>query len=87
MVKVGIVTCDHNSIYTGNKCLMSISERDRTFTKYRKDEPVEIVGFIACDGCPGDGLEFNPADIKKYGADVIHLLAPEVTHIRLCGVV
>lgn len=73
MVKVGILICDRNRACTGNKCFMSIRERDGAFAQYRADESVEVVGFIACGGCPGESLEFSRADMKKYGAEVIHL--------------
>ena len=73
MVKVGIMICDRNRKCTGNKCFMSIRERDGAFVKYPEDEPIDVVGFIACGGCPGERLEFSPADMKKYGAEVIHL--------------
>jgi len=73
MVKVGIMICDRNRTCTGNKCFMSIRERDGAFERYLKDEPIEVVGFIACGGCPSERLEFSPADMKKYGAEVIHL--------------
>jgi predicted metal-binding protein len=35
--------------------------------------PVEVVGWMACGGCPGERLEFAPADMKKYGAEMIYL--------------
>jgi len=72
MVKVGIMICDRNRKCTGNKCFRSIIERDGAFRKY-KDEPIEVVGWMACGGCPGERLEFAPADMKKYGAEVIYL--------------
>ena len=65
--------CDRNRTCTGNKCFMSISERDGAFAQYPKDEHIEVVGLIVCGGCPGERLEFSPADMKKYGAEVIHL--------------
>lgn len=73
MVKIGIMICDRNRTCTGNKCFMSIRERDGAFARYPKDEAIDVVGFIACGGCPGERLEFSPADMKKYGAEVIHL--------------
>ena len=73
MVKVGIMICDRNRKCTGNKCFKSIIERDGVFKKYAKDEPIEVVGWMTCGGCPGERLEFAPAEMKKYGADVIYL--------------
>jgi predicted metal-binding protein len=73
MVKVGIMICDRNRTCTGNKCFMAVRERDGAFARYPEDEPIEVVGFINCGGCPGERLEYSPADMKKYGAEVIHL--------------
>jgi predicted metal-binding protein len=73
MVKVGILICNRNRKCAGGKCFMSIYNRDGAFKDYPKDEPIEVVGFIPCGGCPGERLEHSPADMKKYGADVIHL--------------
>lgn len=55
--------CDRNRTCTGNKCFRSIIERDGAFKKIAKDEPIEVVGWIACGGCPGERLEYAPADI------------------------
>lgn len=73
MVRIGIMICDRNRKCTGGKCFMSIEERDGAFARYPENEPIDIVGFISCGGCPGERLEFSPADMKKYGAQVIHL--------------
>jgi predicted metal-binding protein len=73
MVKVGIIICDRNRTCTGGKCFMSIKERSGAFARYPKDESIEVVGWITCGGCPGERLEFAPAEMKKYGAEVIHL--------------
>ncbi len=73
MVKVGIIICDRNRTCTGNKCFRSINERDGAFQEYDKEEPIEVVGWITCGGCPGERLEFSPADMKKYGAEKIYL--------------
>lgn len=73
MVKIGVIVCDRNRTCTGNKCFKSIIERDGSFEKYPKDEPIEVVGWMVCGGCPGERLEAAPADMKKYGAEVIHL--------------
>jgi predicted metal-binding protein len=73
MVKIGIMICDRNRKCTGNKCFRSIIERDGQFADTAKNEPIEVVGWMACGGCPGERLEFSPADMKKYGAEVIYL--------------
>ena len=73
MAKIGIIICDRNRTCTGGKCFMAIRERTGAFKKYPKDEPLEVVGFITCGGCPGERLEFAPAEMKKYGAEEIVL--------------
>ena len=73
MVKLGIMICDRNRTCVGNKCFRAIIERDGVFRKYPKDEPIEVVGWMACGGCPGERLEYAPDDMKKYGAEVILL--------------
>ncbi len=73
MVKIGIMICDRNRKCTGNKCFRAINERDGVFKDIADDEPIEVVGWITCGGYPGERLEFSPADMKKYGAEVIYL--------------
>jgi len=73
MVKVGIMICDRNRKCTGNKCFKSIIERDGVFSEYSEEESIEVVGWMACGGCPGERLEFAPAEMKKYGAEIIYL--------------
>ncbi len=73
MHKIGIITCDRNRTCTGGKCFMAIRERSGAFKKYPKDEPLEVVGFITCGGCPGERLEFAPAELKRYGAEEVVL--------------
>lgn len=73
MVKIGIIVCDRNRTCTGGKCFMSIRDRSGAFSSYSEDEPIEVVGWITCGGCPGERLEFAAAEMKKYGAEVIHL--------------
>ena len=52
---------------------MSVYERSGVFKKYPKNEPLEVVGFVSCGGCPGERLERAPAEMKKYGAEEILL--------------
>lgn len=73
MVKIGIMICDRNRTCTGNKCFRAIHERDGIFESYPEDEPIEVVGWITCGGCPGERLEYSPAEMKKYGAEEILL--------------
>ena len=84
MVKIGIMICDRNRTCTGNKCFKSIIERDGSFEKYSKDEPIEVVGWVACGGCPGERLETAPADMKKHGAEVIYLASCYLAGYPVC---
>lgn len=34
---------------------------------------MEIVGYSTCGGCPGGNVEHVPEEMKKNGAEVIHL--------------
>jgi predicted metal-binding protein len=84
LVKIGIIICDRNRTCTGNKCFKSIIERDGAFSKYPKDEPIEVVGWMACGGCPGERLEYAPADMKKYGAEEIYLASCYLAGYPIC---
>jgi len=46
--------------------------REGAFALY-KEEEIEIVGYTTCGGCPGGNVEYAPAEMKKNGAEVIHL--------------
>ena len=52
---------------------MAVEERAGVFRKYPRDQPLEVVGYITCGGCPGERLERAPAEMKKYGAQEIIL--------------
>lgn len=84
MVKIGIMICDRNRTCTGNKCFKSINERDGQFAEYDKNEPIEIVGWMACGGCPGERLESAPADMKKFGAEAIYLATCYLAGYPIC---
>ena len=46
--------------------------REGGFSLYRNDE-IELVGITTCGGCPGGNVEYAPAEMKKNGAEVVHL--------------
>jgi len=71
--KIGIIICGRYESCGGGKCLRSIRERVGGFARYAKDMPVELVGFGQCGGCPGVNVEYVPAEMKKNGAEIIHL--------------
>ncbi len=73
MKKIGIIICGRYQECGGGKCFRAISERKGGFARYPKDEQVEVVGYSYCGGCPGGNIEYVPAEMKKNGAEVIHL--------------
>ncbi|MDO9509320.1 MAG: CGGC domain-containing protein [Thermovirgaceae bacterium] len=90
IVKVGIFICNRYHTCAGGKCLRSLKNREGAFSIY-KDREVELVGFTTCNGCPGGNIEYAPAEMKKNGANVIHLATgmvvgyppcPRIDHFR-----
>jgi len=73
MTRIGIIICGRYQSCGGGKCFRALRERAGAFARYPKDEPVEIVGFSYCGGCPGGNIESVPEEMKKNGAQVIHL--------------
>jgi len=73
MKKIGIIICGRYQECGGGKCFRALRERVGGFACYPKDEQVEIVGYSYCGGCPGGNIEYVPEEMKKNGAEVIHL--------------
>lgn len=71
--KIGIIICGRYDSCGGGKCLRSIRERVGGFARYPKEISIELVGFGQCGGCPGVNVEYVPAEMKKNGAEIIHL--------------
>lgn len=42
------------------------------FSKYLKEELLELVGFSNCGGCPVGNIEYVPEEMIRNGAEVIH---------------
>ena len=72
-MKVGIVICDRYRSCGGGKCFRSAREHAGAFARYPAGEPVEVVGFSSCGGCPGGNVEYVPEEMVKNGAQAIHL--------------
>jgi len=72
-MKVGIIICARYQDCGGGKCFRAMRERVGGFARYPADEPLEIVGYSYCGGCPGGNVEYVPAEMKKNGAEAIHL--------------
>jgi predicted metal-binding protein len=71
--KIGIIICDRYRSCAGGKCFRSIKNREGAFSIYGKDIELELVGYTSCGGCPGGNIEYVPEELKKNGAEVIHL--------------
>ncbi len=72
-MKIGIIICDRYRNCGGGKCLRAMRNRDGAFSRYPLDEPLELVGYSTCGGCPGGNVEYVPAEMIKNGAQAIHL--------------
>lgn len=86
--KIGIIICDRYSSCAGGKCFRSMENHEGAFSIYDKDTELELVGYTTCGGCPGGNIEYAPEEMKKNGAEVIHLATglvvgyPPCPHIR-----
>jgi len=72
-MKIGIVICDRYRSCGGGKCFRAVRERAGAFARYSADEPLEVVGFSSCGGCPGGNVEYVPEEMIRNGAEAIHL--------------
>jgi predicted metal-binding protein len=72
-MKIGIIICDRYRTCGGGKCFRAVRERAGAFSRYPADEPLEVVGFSTCAGCPGGNVEYVPEEMIKNGAEAIHL--------------
>ncbi|MDD3804340.1 MAG: CGGC domain-containing protein [bacterium] len=72
-MKISIIICNRYHTCAGGKCFRSMKNREGAFSIYPKDEPLEIVGYTTCDGCPGGNVEYSPAEMIKNGTERIHL--------------
>lgn len=73
MKKIGIIICGRYQDCGGGKCFRALKERVGGFSSYTEKDQVEIVGYSYCGGCPGGNIEYVPEEMKKNGANVIHL--------------
>jgi predicted metal-binding protein len=71
--KIGIIICDRYRTCAGGKCFRALQKREGAFDIYKENEEVELVGYTNCGGCPGGNIEYAPEEMKKNGAEVIHL--------------
>lgn len=71
-MRIGIIICARYLSCDGGKCLRAVRNREGAFKRYLKDEPLEVVSFTNCGGCPGGNVEEVVMGLKKYGAQAIH---------------
>lgn len=71
-VRIGIIICSRYQTCAGGKCFRALREREGAFAPYAGMD-VEVVGFTACGGCPGGNIEYAPEEMKKNGAEIVHL--------------
>ena len=71
-IKIGIIICHRYHTCAGGKCFRALKNREGAFAFYH-DYEVDVVGYTTCDGCPGGNIEYAPEEMKKNGAEVIHL--------------
>lgn len=83
MKKVGIIICDRYHNCAGGKCLRALGRREGAFARYAGEE-IELVGYTTCGGCPGGNIEYAPAEMKKNGAEVVHLATDFVVGYPPC---
>ncbi|MBE0564623.1 MAG: CGGC domain-containing protein [Krumholzibacteria bacterium] len=72
MKRIGIIICDRYHTCAGGKCLRSLRDREGAFARYAGQE-VELVGYTTCGGCPGGNIEYAPEEMRRNGAEVVHL--------------
>jgi predicted metal-binding protein len=72
VVRVGIIICDRYRSCAGGKCFRALQAREGAFSAYRGQD-VLLVGYTSCGGCPGGNIESAPEEMRKNGADVVHL--------------
>ena len=72
-MKIGIIICGRYKSCDGGKCFRAVRNREGAFKQYPKNEPLEVVAYTSCGGCPGGNIENSINGMKKYGAETIHL--------------
>ncbi|NHJ85586.1 MAG: CGGC domain-containing protein [Asgard group archaeon] len=71
-MKIGIIICGRYSSCDGAKCFRAVNNREGAFKRYPKEEPLEVVAYTSCGGCPGGNFEASICGMKKHGAEAIH---------------
>jgi len=91
-MKIGLIICDRYSSCSGGKCFRALQNREGAFDIYSKEEPLDVVGYTSCGGCPGGNIEYAPEEMIKNGAEAIHFATgfvvgyppcPYISHFKL----
>ena len=68
-MKIGIIRCYQTRDYCpGVLDFKAIRERSGVFADVPADEPLDIVGFIDCGGCPGKKSVLRARNLVSLGA-------------------
>ncbi|MFP4447544.1 MAG: CGGC domain-containing protein [Bacteroidales bacterium] len=81
--KIGIIICDRYHRCGGGKCFRALKNREGAFDIY-ENRNIEVVGYSTCGGCPGGNIEYVPEEMKKNGAETIHLATGMVVGYPPC---
>lgn len=84
MKKIGIIICGRYQSCGGGKCFRAMREHAGGFALYPHEEDLQLVGYSYCGGCPGGNIEYVPEEMKKNGAEVIHLATGMVVGYPPC---
>ncbi len=84
-MKIGIIICDRYRACGGGKCFRAMRERAGEFAQYPAGEPLEVVGYSSCGGCPGGNIEYVPSEMVRNGAQAIHLATGLVVGYPPCA--
>ena len=83
-MRIGIIICDRYRTCGGGKCFRAVRERAGAFSRYPADEPLDVVGWSTCNGCPGGNVEYVPEEMVRNGAEAIHLATGMVVGYPPC---
>lgn len=69
-MKIGMIRCMQTEDYCpGTADFRAVANKTGAFAGV--EEPIEIVGFINCGGCPGKKAILRARELVKRGADTI----------------
>ncbi len=69
MTKVGIVGCPKTTVFCREIGDLPAARKGAGI--FKEIGPAEVIGCVACDGCPGKKLVDRAAALSRCGADII----------------